>query len=732
MSKLFRRNPRSTKSIRKNSLPLELERLETRWLPAADLRDNLALALAPTDAGAPFDNLDGDALDLFAVNHHRDQGAGGGVAPEPLHPSTGGGGEAANASPTGNRTASADSNAAADMNAWLNWAMANNPGGGPNRPNRATAGAATTAPIGAPTTAPTGATIGKTGQVSAPTLHVSLVNPNQGSSGSAQVNGGKRDPAGLGPLITGGGMTLTVLDMNNGLILSPSVPVNDFSTYSVELDADVAGDTVTSYSWDTSHAGDATNVSGAGTYRLTFTWATFTSGVHSNTISVTATGSSSNTVSGTFKFLVTNDQSPAYSSTPPTTASTWLNLLPPDAVSDQQAMTGLGPYYQVGTIDGEMRTTQSFPAYNPNVPGLQLVYVSTAANIQPIFDAHYQLPPGVTVPGSVTAQLTFNGTALDKETFYVGNAGINPPLLNAGDTVQMGLIASNAQSLSTGRYSYSFQVVDKNANPMTTTYSGSADILNYKSNAFGAGWNLMGVEHIFSVTGGVILDLGDGQSLWFANGSTSGSFVTPPGDFSTLTQNTSTGVYTRAMPDGTQYVFSSSGYQTSLVDRNNNTTTYSYNASSQLTSIQDFNNQLETFAYSGSNVTTITDPANRVATLAYDGSGRLTSLQQADGSLWTYAYDSLNNITKLTNPLNNSATFSYSHARVVSATRMDGSVEQFNPVQLQALAAPVGNMPVSAPAADVGATSDNYTDPRGNVSNTYLVILSEMHVILAA
>jgi len=53
-------------------------------------------------------------------------------------------------------------------------------------------------------------------------------------------------------------------------------------------------------------------------------------------------------------------------------------------------------------------------------------------------------------------------------------------------------------------------------------------------------------------------------------------------------------------------------------------------------------------------------------------------------------------------------------------------------VQLQALAAPVGNMPVSAPAADVGATSDNYTDPRGNVSNTYLVILSEMHVILAA
>src|SRR5207244_4183210 len=109
--------------------------------------------------------------------------------------------------------------------------------------------------------------------------------------------------------------------------------------------------------------------------------------------------------------------------------------------------------------------------------------------------------------------------------------------------MQIGLQAPSGAS--TGRHSYSFQVVDTNANPQTTTYSGSVNVLNYSSNSFGAGWSPAGVERIFSATGGVILDLGNGESLWFANGQTSGTFVTPPGDFSTLTQNTSTLVYTR-------------------------------------------------------------------------------------------------------------------------------------------------------------------------------------------
>jgi hypothetical protein len=109
----------------------------------------------------------------------------------------------------------------------------------------------------------------------------------------------------------------------------------------------------------------------------------------------------------------------------------------------------------------------------------------------------------------------------------------------AGDTMEFAL-GYNAAALATGRYSYSLAIGNANSSPVTTTYSGSADIVNYKSNAFGAGWNLTGLERLYSVTGGVILDLGDGYTLWFANGGTSGTFTSPVGEYSTVTQNTAT------------------------------------------------------------------------------------------------------------------------------------------------------------------------------------------------
>jgi YD repeat-containing protein len=228
------------------------------------------------------------------------------------------------------------------------------------------------------------------------------------------------------------------------------------------------------------------------------------------------------------------------------------------------------------------------------------------------------------VPNNLTVQLTFNGSA--GTSYMVQTSGSTTTNFMPGDTLQIGLQV-NASSFSTGRYSYSFQVVDTNATPQTTTYSGSVDVLNYGSSPLGAGWAVAGLERIYPVTGGVILDLGDGQSLWFANGSSAGTFVRPPGDFSTLTQNTTTQVYTRTMPDGTQYVFNSSGYQTSLVDRNGNTTSYGY-VGAGLNTITDFNNQVTTLTYNPSNkVTLLTDPANRSATLSYDSSGRQTSYQ---------------------------------------------------------------------------------------------------------
>ena len=53
--------------------------------------------------------------------------------------------------------------------------------------------------------------------------------------------------------------------------------------------------------------------------------------------------------------------------------------------------------------------------------------------------------------------------------------------------------------------------------------------------------------------------------------SIAGTFQSPAGKFSTLAQNTVTGLYTQTLPDGTQVEFNSAGQQTAVVDTNGNT-----------------------------------------------------------------------------------------------------------------------------------------------------------------
>ena len=63
-------------------------------------------------------------------------------------------------------------------------------------------------------------------------------------------------------------------------------------------------------------------------------------------------------------------------------------------------------------------------------------------------------------------------------------------------------------------------------------------------------------------------------------------FSAPPSEYSLLKRNLD-GTYTRTLKDGTTYQFSAQGLQTSLADRNGNTTTYAYNGTNQLTTLTD-------------------------------------------------------------------------------------------------------------------------------------------------
>jgi RHS repeat-associated protein len=500
---------------------------------------------------------------------------------------------------------------------------------------------------------------------------------------------------------------LYVLDANTGVTLPANTTLNSFSTWSEDLWAQVGGASVTGYYWDTSAAPDLTNVSGQNTANLQGTWQSFTGPASLQTITLTEMSPSGN-LSQTMTFLVAGTSSPAYSSQRPTASSTWSNVLTPDLLAADQATAAAGPYANLGLADGSVQTSFAMPSYNTNVAPLGLDYNSTTANQQPIFLVHYQLPLGQSVPGTISAQLTLNGTA--GSTVYHNTSTLNP-----GDWMQIALQA-NASTLNTGRYPWSV-VVTNGTNQ--TQYSGNVDLVNRASSPFGAGWSPGNVEQLVPVTGGVILVQPGGTSLFFA-GSGPGTYTSPAGAFSTLVENQN-GTYTRTLTDGTQIDFNSSGLQTSTVDRDGNTTTFTWNSSNQLTAITDWNNQTTSLAYNSSGqLATITDPANRTATLTYSGN-QLVSIEDPGTNLWQYTYNSSNQLTTLTDPNTHATTFAYDFAgRAATVTRADGTTLQLTPEQVNGLAAP-GTGTQSNPAASVllaAGDQAQYTDGRNNVWTT--------------
>ena len=310
------------------------------------------------------------------------------------------------------------------------------------------------------------------------------------------------------------------------------------------------------------------------------------------------------------------------------------------------------------------------------------------------------------MPTKVDATLTFNSVAGTKWVY-------NTSPFIAGDVQQIALQA-NATSLSSGRYSYSVQVVDERLTNTTSTYTGTATVLNQSTSAFGDGWTVQGLEQVTSATGGVILSLGtNGESLWFSGSPGVGSnYTSPAGDFSTLTK-TATG-YTRTLTDGTQITFNSSGNETATIDLNGLHTTYTY-SSGLLSTITDPYGAITTFSYTSSKLTSIQDPASRLTTFSFTGNN-LTAVKQADGSHVTLTYDGSGRLTQYQDPLSHTTSVSYDSAeRVGTITRPDGTTQLISSYQEQGWTnGGTSGSPASATLLAQAATT--YTDPNGNTT----------------
>ena len=496
-----------------------------------------------------------------------------------------------------------------------------------------------------------------------------------------------------------------MLDVNDGVVLFPGVDQLATLSGSVILQAQVSGTTVSSYNWDTSGLGtDATSIAGASTYQLTFQWSNDFGTAHVDPITLSVTDSNSHIETYTYDFEIPGGYT---SSSGGGGNATWPQSYAPDTISPADPAWPSDDV-SVDSNSGALDTSIPLPSYNPNVPANDLTYDSLTANPLPIIIAENTLSSSSAVPSQVSATLTFDGTV--GTTYYYDTSTLNP-----GDVQQIALQATSAATLSTGRYSYSVQIVDYGATNTTITLSGTATVLNQSTSAFGDGWTLDGLEQIIPASGGVILSLGGGgDSLWFAGsfGSGGGTYTTPEGDFSTLVQNAG-GSYTRTLPTGDQITFNSGGYETATIDLNGLHTTYGYTGG-LLTSITDPYSNITSLTYNGSNLLqSIEDPAGRLATFTMSGGG-LEAVEQADGSHITYTYDSGGRMTELEDPLSHTVTITYDSAeRVGTITRPDLTTEEFSAYQEQGWTNS-GTSGSPAPATLLAASAATYTDPNGD------------------
>ena len=508
----------------------------------------------------------------------------------------------------------------------------------------------------------------------------------------------------MGPLVSFPYFTLYSLNYVQGNVLVPNGYQQATLGGSMDLRAQVSGGSGMTFSWNTTNLTHATSISGASTYDLTFSWETsnlVSAAVDS--VTLTATNSSMQQESQTYYFAI-----PKGTLTGGAGAS-WPNTISPDTVlpgAPEIASDGVSVDPDSGALDADI----PLPSYNPNIASIDLTYNSLTANPMPIILASHILDPTKTVPTAVNATLTFNSSV--GTTYYYNTSTLIP-----GDVEQIALQATSATTLSTGRYSYSVQIVDERSSNTTFTYSGTATLLNQSSSAFGDGWTLDGLEQITTATGGVILNVGEnGETLWFSGspGSGGGTYTSPNGDFSTLTLN-SNGTYTDTLPSGDQITFNSGGYETATIDLNSQHITYTYNGSNELSSIEDNYGNFTTFSYSGGHLQTILDPAGRQATFTFSGSN-LTAVQQADHSLTSFTYDSSGRMTKVEDPLTHSVTITYDSAeRVGTIALPDSSTQLFSAYQEQGWTNS-GTSGSPATATLLAQAVASYTDPNGYAS----------------
>ncbi len=376
--------------------------------------------------------------------------------------------------------------------------------------------------------------------------------------------------------------------------------------------------------------------------------------------------------------------------------------------------------------EGSLFIMHAVPSYRSlgQSRSLSLTYSSVSADPRPIISLDSTLGVRAAVPNSFSTRLKVGGVQQGDEIFT--NSSSLPE--DADSTSRMS-VQFDASNLVTGRYPFEATVFSNYLNSSVGGIStGNVIVVNRSNSAFGAGWAITDLQQLHPQSaGGVLLTSGDGTALFFSGGPD--NFTSPAREFSALAKNPD-GTYTRTYKDGTKVNFNAQGLQTSVIDRNVNTTSFGYDGSGRLTTVTDQVGLVMTLTYSGARLQRITDPAGRQTQFQYDPAGNLTRITNPDTSFVTYSYDGKGHITQATNERGFSTAYAYDFAgRFSQSTRPGGETRALVSSKLRGLVDTSGGQGTPTNPAPIVTSSNataSLTDGRGNHSRFTLDSLGQV------
>ena len=254
-----------------------------------------------------------------------------------------------------------------------------------------------------------------------------------------------------------------------------------------------------------------------------------------------------------------------------------------------------------------------------------------------------------------------------------------------------------------------------------------------ESGIFGDSWRSSFEERIQTLTSQVKYWRGDGSALFYNYNSATGTYylAAPIDDQTTLAFNGTTNVWTVTLKNGTQKMFNSSGYLTSIVDLNGNTTTINIDASNQnrISSITDASGHVLTFNYTNATFprlcTSITDSTGTFSQYSYDTLGRLTQVAFPDGSQYNFQYSDPNSntlISKVTDSVGKTI-----EAHSYDSQRRGATAQQAN----DSTGHPVNQVTVAYYTPYLQANQVLVYDSLGNSSTLTIRNVAQKHYLVA-